>query len=192
MSEYGKMFRAMTWIDDKYVLEAENWKKNTNKKNIKYLVVAAMIACAILITGTNSEVQATLKSAFSQIEHMVFPASAEKELADPDFSRLPENIQVKGVEIENENFRLYELNNANGDTIWLFQQSNYTDDGSGKELTVEAEGTITRQEGMYGTYWEIEEGDIFGIIWEKNGNMYQIANASSMEEARDIYLSLVK
>lgn len=192
MREYGKMFRAMTWIDDKYVLEAENWKKNTNKKNIKYLTMAAMIACAILITGINSEVQATLKSAFSQIEHMIFPASAEKELANPDFLGLPENIQLKSVEIENENFRLYELNNANGDTIWLFQQSNYTNDGSGKELTIEAEGTITRQEGMYGTYWEIEEGDTFGIIWEKNGNMYQIANASSMEEARDIYLSLVK
>ena len=192
MREYGKMFRAMTWIDDKYVLEAENWKKNTNKKNIKYLTMAAMIACAILITGTNSEVQATLKSAFSQIEHMIFPASAEKKLANPDFSGLPENIQLKSVEIENENFRLYELNNANGDTIWLFQQSNYTNDGSGKELTIEAEGTITRQEGMFGTYWEIEEGDTFGIIWEKNGNMYQIANAFSMEEARDIYLSLVK
>lgn len=192
MSEYGKMFRAMTWIDDKYVLEAEKWKKSTRKKRIRYLTVAAMIACVILITGSNAEVQGTLKSAFSQIENMVFPASDECKLTDLDFSGLPENIQLKGMEIENENFRLYELNNTNGDTIWLFQQSNYTNDGSGKELTVEAEGTITRQEGAYGAYWEIEEDTSFGILWEQNGNMYQVANATSMKEARDIYLSLVK
>ena len=191
MEENGKLFRAMTWIDDKYVLEAESEKKHVNKKKIKYLAMAAMIACAILIMGTNSDVQATLKEVFSQTEMISFTASSEAKLRDLNFSRLPENIQMKKVEMESDDFRLYCLNNENGDSIWLFQLSNYTDDCSDQELTVHAEGTITRRGSEYGTYWEIEEGNSFSIMWEQNGETLQISSATSIEEARSIYMSLV-
>ena len=191
MDENGKLFRAMTWIDDKYVLEAESEKKHVNKKKIKYLAMAAMIACAILIMGTNSDVQATLKAVFSQTETISFTASSEEKLRDLDFSRLPENIQMKKIEMESDDFRLYCLNNENGDSIWLFQLSNYTDDGSDQELTVHAEGTITRRESEYGTYWEIEEGNSFSIMWEQKGETLEISSATSIEEARSIYMSLV-
>ncbi len=191
MDENGKLFRAMTWIDDKYVLEAETEKKHVNKKKIKYVAMAAMIACAILIMGTNSDVQATLKGGFSQTETISFTASSEAKLRDLNFSRLPENIQMKKVEMESEDFRLYCLNNENGDIIWLFQLSNYTNDGSDQELTVHAEGTITRRGSEYGTYWEIEEGSSFSIMWEQNGETLEISSAASIEEARSIYMSLV-
>jgi len=191
MDENGKLFRAMTWIDDKYVLEAETEKKHVNKKKIKYLAMAAMIACAILIMGTNSDVQATLKEVFSQTETISFTASTEAKLRDLDFSRLPGNIQMKKVEMESEDFRLYCLSNENDDIIWLFQLSNYTNDGSDQELTVHAEGTITRRGSEYGTYWEIQEGNSFSIMWEQNGETLEISSATSIEEARSIYMSLV-
>lgn len=179
MNEKNSIFQAMTWIDEKYILEAEQPKK----KNIKWLTAAAVIACAILITGTNYRVQAALEGVFSQTLTLFSKDSHVTGFEDLDFSRLPENIQVRQLELDTEGARIYSLMDADGNLIMLIQYHS-------EEMTLEAEGTITKKNGEFGTYWEIEENGSADIIWEKDGNYIQIAGAPNLEEARTIYFSL--
>lgn len=220
MEENGKLFRAMTWIDDKYVLEAESYGKTSvvSMRQIKEQEARRNIVVNEkkgIFKGKGNAAQYRRKmlaaAATLAVCVLILGTNANVQAAFRQlYMRVETVVWQKPASTELQNLDFSDL----PDDIALrtieelsdhCRRYSFTDaedqtiwlvqvvDEGKTESMLTAEGTIKKQTDRYGTYWEISENNANSLEWQqKNGNRMMLSGDVEMQELKQIYRVIVQ